>query len=534
MVALKILPGYLSDEHRLLRFHKEARAASGLNHPNIITIHEVGEAEDIRFIATEFIEGETLRQLICRKAVTLPLALSIAEQVCAALVAAHSAGIIHRDIKPENIMRRPDGIVKLLDFGIAKLTEVANTGGPLQTAQTELGMVIGTASYMSPEQARGISVDERSDIWSLGVVIYEMLTGCLPFAGATRLDMMVGIVERDPEPIAPGSSIQRILDKCLAKDPLARYSSASQLHADIKAARLESNALSMANPARREGRRSLFLLVVILALLGISSVLLYRRVTRSKLQAIVTVQSPKLYSEMTEEQRFAYIDEQVSRVSALMGERPPKLKTDALQVIKLNIDQYLTRAESTNSRQERLSTVFARAQPYLPTIGRAFKERNVPIILGVYLPMIESEYQVCLETELGAKGLFQFMPGTAAVYGVARDEMCDPQKMSTAAAHFLADRMAELGDDSKSLTLVLLSYTTGEEWVRSTLRELRNDGSYDRSFWTMFDKRKSLGPKFQKEIAGYVPRFFAAAIIGENPKTFGLSSEPLTQTAIKN
>ena len=234
---------------------------------------------------------------------------------------------------------------------------------------------------------------------------------------------------------------------------------------------------------------------------------------------------------MTEEQRLTFINAQVSRVSALMGERPTQLKPDALQVIKRHVDWYLTRVNSPNNQQAPLSTVFARAQPYLPTIGRAFKERNVPIILGVYLPMIESEYQVCLESESGAKGLFQFMPGTAVHYGVAPEEMCDSEKMSNAAARYLADRMAELGDDSQSLTLVLLSYTTGPDWVRSTLRELRSSGNYDRSFWTMFDKRDSLGPKFQKEIAGYVPAFFAAAIIGENPKTFGLLSEPLIQTA---
>src|SRR4029079_12024112 len=205
----------------------------------------------------------------------------------------------------------------------------------------------------------------------------------------------------------------------------------------------------------------------------------------------------------------------------LMGERPSKLNADALHAIKSRVDKYAERA-TVNEKGKPLSVVFERAQPFLPLIGRAFKERKVPVILGVYLAMIESEYQVCYENPLGSKGLFQFLPGTAAHYGVSKQEMCDADKMTPAAAHYLADRMAELGDDAQSLTLVLLSYTTGEDWVRSTLRNLREKGNYDRNFWTMFDQRNTLGSEFAQSVAGYVPSFFAAAIVGENPRMFGI------------
>jgi membrane-bound lytic murein transglycosylase D len=178
-----------------------------------------------------------------------------------------------------------------------------------------------------------------------------------------------------------------------------------------------------------------------------------------------------------------------------------------------------------------LPVIFGRTQPYLKTIGRSFKERNVPVVVGVYLPMVESEYQICFESPLGAKGLFQFLPGTAAQYGVNKDEMCDAEKMTPAAAHYIADRMAELGDDAESLTLVLVSFTTGPEWVRFTLRRLRESGNYERNFWTMFEKRDTLGEVFQKHTADYVPTFFAAAIIGENPATFGLTLPPLLSLA---
>jgi serine/threonine protein kinase len=556
-VALKILSGYLSDEIRLSRFRKEARAASGLNHPNIITIYEVGEQDEVRFIATEFIEGVTLRELISSRKLSLRTALEIAEQVCAALSAAHDAGIVHRDIKPENIMQRPDGIVKLLDFGIAKLTEQTPDAVRSTYTQTDVGLVMGTVNYMSPEQARALAVDERSDIWSLGVVLFEMLASRLPFTEATRLDTMVAILERDPEPLfqtgrSEFAQIESIVLKCLAKDVSLRYQSAGELLTDLRQVSLSVQDLDLepfeSTPVassrsnqttillrddrrpRLQKRSVVMAGAVLLLFIIVSSVFVYRRANRS-FQTSVIAATPRLYLDMTEDQRLAFIDQQEQRVSTLMGDRPAKLNTEALQAIKKIVDRYVEPASVTSNKREPIAAIFGRTQPYLTTIGRSFRERKVPVIIGVYLPMVESAYRTCYENANGAKGLYQFMPSTAAQYGVSRDEMCDAEKMTPAAAHYIADRMAELGDDAQSLTLVLLSYNTGPEWVRSTLRDLRERGNYERNFWTMFEQRRLLDKKFQDEPAYYVPNFFAVAIIGENPEAFGLSMPPLLSLA---
>src|SRR5206468_8671517 len=206
--ALKLLPfRFTGDTERLKRFQQEARAVVGLNHPNILTVYEIGEDHSTHYIASELIEGETLRQRLMRGRMELSKAVDIAIQVASALAAAHQAGIVHRDIKPENIMLRPDGYVKVLDFGIAKLAEsafakaAADRAGSTTLADTSLGSILGTVRYMSPEQACGAQVDATTDIWSLGVVLYEMVTGHVPFTGHTPSEVMSAILEKEPPPL---------------------------------------------------------------------------------------------------------------------------------------------------------------------------------------------------------------------------------------------------------------------------------------------------------------------------------------------
>src|SRR5439155_8128184 len=213
-----------------------------------------------------------------------------------------------------------------------------------------------------------------------------------------------------------------------------------------------------------------------------------------------------------------------------------KLDDEALGAIKRNVDRYVARQDSASDKpgEESLRVIYLRAPPYVPMIARSFAARRIPIIVGIYLPMIESAYIPCFENSNGAKGLFQFVPQTAEQYGVARADMCDVQKMAPAAAHYIADRMAELGDDSQSMTLVLLSYNRGAESVREALRRLREtDSHYERNFWTLFANRDKLDDTFRNESAYYIPSFFAAAIIGENPQTFGLQTPPLS-TIVSN
>src|SRR5262245_55040281 len=207
-VALKLLPAqFTNDPERVRRFEREAAAASATNHPNIVTIHEIGQIEQTHYLVTEFIAGETLRQRLTRGRMEMMAALEVSLQVAAALDAAHEAGIVHRDTKPENVMARPDGLVKVLDFGLAKLTErsaapqeVDSQAETMARLSTESGVVMGTASYMSPEQARGLKVDHRTDIFSLGVMLYEMIAGRRPFEGALTIDVIAAILDKEPAP----------------------------------------------------------------------------------------------------------------------------------------------------------------------------------------------------------------------------------------------------------------------------------------------------------------------------------------------
>ncbi|HEY0384936.1 MAG TPA: protein kinase, partial [Pyrinomonadaceae bacterium] len=248
IVALKVLtPEAVAQAERRRRFLQEARAASALNHPHILTVYEIGEADGKPYMATEYVQGETLRRAITSRALSIKEALEIAIQVCEGLTNAHEHGIIHRDLKPENLMLSSDGYAKILDFGLAKLTErrtsaLLNNSAEktLIQVQTQDGMIMGTISYMSPEQLLGHRVDLRSDIFSFGIVLYEMATGRCPFVNDNKIDTMHAILHKEPEPphtVRAGLplELQRILGKALAKAPKARYQTVKELLSDLKA-----------------------------------------------------------------------------------------------------------------------------------------------------------------------------------------------------------------------------------------------------------------------------------------------------------
>ncbi|CAN5116689.1 MAG: protein kinase domain-containing protein [Pyrinomonadaceae bacterium] len=244
-VAVKLLPAeFAANQDLLHRFEREAHAASALNHPNILTVYEIGAKDGLHFIAAEFVDGESLRRRIERAPLELREVLDIGIQISSALATAHEAGIVHRDIKPENVMLRPDGLVKVLDFGLAKFSEqqppAPDAEAPTRALiKTAPGAVLGTTYYMSPEQARGLVLDARTDIWSLGVVLYELITGQLPFAGETASDVIAAILKTELSlltrhaPDAP-AELERIVDKALRKDREERYQAVKDLGLDLK------------------------------------------------------------------------------------------------------------------------------------------------------------------------------------------------------------------------------------------------------------------------------------------------------------
>ena len=288
--ALKLLPMHFTgDAERLHRFQQEAHALVGLNHPNILTVYEIGEDHSIHYIASELIEGETLRQRLEHGPMQLSEAVDVAIQVASALVAAHETGIVHRDIKPENIMLRPDGYVKVLDFGIAKLAEqelpaTMPRDEALLLVETNLGSILGTVRYMSPEQACGAQVDATTDIWSLGVVLYEMLTGHAPFTGDTPGEVMSSILEKEPPPLtryiarAP-AELQQIINKTQRKDPGQRYDSVNELLQALKDLRrkLEAELERAAAPLWFRWARSPAALVLALTLTALALALPFYR-----------------------------------------------------------------------------------------------------------------------------------------------------------------------------------------------------------------------------------------------------------------
>src|SRR5881398_3051275 len=234
-VAIKVLPaGFARDPERLRRFQQEAQAAAALNHPNILAVHDFGEHEGSPYMVTEFLEGETLRERLRPGTLPVRKATEYAEQVARGLAAAHEKGVVHRDLKPENIFGTRDGRIKILDFGIAKLTRAGADGPTFQMAATEPGMVLGTVGYMSPEQVRGEAVDHRSDIFAFGAILYEMLTGKRAFKRNSSIETLSAILKEEPEDLADAMpnvppQLEKLVRRCLEKDREVRFQSARDL-----------------------------------------------------------------------------------------------------------------------------------------------------------------------------------------------------------------------------------------------------------------------------------------------------------------
>jgi serine/threonine protein kinase len=284
-VAIKLLPAeFTSNAKRVARFRQEARAASALNHPNILTIYQISESEGHHFMATEYVEGETLRSRLSARRPTLQESLAITMQIASALSTAHAAQIIHRDIKPENIMIRPDGLVKVLDFGLAELVAEPQTEVDRNSAtnpHVSSALLMGTVKYMSPEQAVGQSIGSSSDIFSLGVVLYEMLTGAPPFRGNSVQDTIKSITEESPEPIAnqlsnPQPSLQRIIDKALSKAQESRYQSVEEMLADLKSIEQVKVGRSTHYQGQRYHYTRMVLLAVALVVVASTTLILVR------------------------------------------------------------------------------------------------------------------------------------------------------------------------------------------------------------------------------------------------------------------
>ncbi|MBO0858719.1 MAG: protein kinase [Chloracidobacterium sp.] len=527
--ALKFLPRiFMQDETQRARFEREARAASALNHPNILTVYEIGVARGRAFIATEYVEGKTLRERIVEQNLSRMEILRIAEQIGEALNTAHAAGLIHRDIKPENIMLRPDGYAKLLDFGLARPLYIEESAGPATAlASSELqtlhGLILGTPGYMSPEQKSGAALDGRSDIWSLGATLYEMLTG----------NALLELKLNDEHKL-----IRPILEKALAQELDKRYLSARDFLSDIRQVRsaLEKGRPNEA-PARAYSWAWAAAALFIAALFGL---IVWRKAASIAPAADsqssfnqAQVPAEKLFWELGESEKKAFIGSAAQEVARMLGDNPSELTPERIGWVKKHVEAYAAKRDSLSTApgQESVKSVYARASVYAPFIIDEFRARRLPPILGLYIAMNETEYHPCVKSGAGANGLFSFIPETAERYGLRlapEDERCNPRKIAQAAARYFEDLTGRFGRDADAMTLAMLAYNCGENCVARDIEEIKAMNFRPISFWTLLENNSRLSVPLGAESRNYAPRFFAAAILGENPRRFGLEIQRLS------
>ncbi len=538
-VALKLLPREMQrDAVARKRLLREAHSAAALDHPYICSIHEVAESEGKDFIVMEYVDGQTLKDRLAQGPLPLKEAAQIANEVAEALEEAHEKSIIHRDLKPANIMLTRKGHAKVMDFGLAKQLnppEAIEGEDESVTALTRTGMTLGTLAYMSPEQLRGKTIDARSDIFSFGVVLYEMLAGVHPFKKETGMDTASAILNDAPQPLGElrpdiPALLQHIVKKMLAKDPRRRYLSIYEAQADLRELLEESGRPAV--PKRGRLQSLYWITATALAVVGVGIWASFRFSPREAalLPTRIAPVTTYLYWQKTKTEQIDFVTKQGNRIAGMLGSNSSSIGSDGLRLIKQELDKYVVRRESLSADlgKEGLRPLYARASLHAPLIIQSFAKTGVPPAIGLYIPLVETEYRPCIEGLSDTKGLFQFWPQTARQYGLMPGDVCDAKKEASAAALFMADRIAEFGSDSASVTLTILSFSLGADNVRGYLRKLLRSGNNERSFWACSANAEKLDERFRNQGLRYVPRFFAAAIMGENPSVFDLQIKPLS------
>ncbi len=556
-VAIKILKRELAASPDVVRrFVREGRVARSIHHDNVVAIHDLrSTSSGIVFLVMEYLEGRTLRDEL-RRNVRLPLGqvIDIVEQIADGLDAAHELGVVHRDLKPENVMLSGDGAelrAKICDLGLAVLVEGSESGTAANL--TVPGQHLGSPRYMSPEQW-GVPlpegeprIDHRTDVYSLGVLATEAVTGTPPFDGEGVWDVRESHLHPEravsvTDVEGASASISRVLERAMARDREARFRSAGDF---ARALREASEAMPDGShvPLTTAERRHL---VPAVALLLVSAVVAFGSVyamwwrPAPPLPAAETtspVAVSRRYADLTEAEKVAFVDERARAISVLLDGREYRFPPDVRQSIKRAVDRYAARIGSTSTAigREDIDRVLARGRQHAPFLVATFGKEGLPSILGLYLPMIESEFRTDAVSSIGARGMFQMMPSTAAKYGFPESELESVERSGPIAARYLREQFEEFSGDRMGIALGLVAYNLGPRDVRTYLAEVvaLDDAEAEMRFWAMAGN-SGFDSIDNRETPKYVTTFFAAAIVGENPEAFGLSGPALTQAASRS
>ena len=591
-VAIKVLRGDLLPQlHASERLLREARAVALLEHPNICHIYEISEFDGFGFIVMQYVVGTTLDEIISAATLEAVQALDLAAQIADGLAEAHSQGIIHRDIKPANIIVSNKGQAKILDFGLAKFIEGETAGDTVNRLESWGGGVMGTVPYMSPEQLSGRTVDARTDVFSFGSLVFELISGVSAFGRQRNEDTVYSILNKEPDLSIVAPPLRPFLTRCLAKDRDSRYASGHDVAAAlaevrelvrrekpsgsrpatgtrVRTATDESEietatyamhatrgfgfagvegALSLNAPplpnydsseaASRTGwryrpRNLITILIGAVSAItfsaGIFAYLFFS--TPDPIAGENASGAPRrLYWELSYANKRKFIRNRVIQIQSLIGDEQRGISDESLDGIRKEVDWYVNRRDSLSQEpfKEGLRSVYGRASQYVPMVAAEFEKEGVPTAIGIYQAIVEAEYRDCLVNETGPTGIFQLTKATAEKFGLAAKDRCRVDLSAKAAAAYESKLRRDLGSEGSSWTLTILSYNQGEEATRLQLEKLVELGSNDRNYWAITENQEHF-TNFSQSSDSYLRRFFAAAIIGENPEMFGLVTPPLS------